>query len=394
MRLGAAAFACVLLLSGALAGCTQPVPVGAVDLRIGAILPLDESSERALAPAFDLAVRQVNDGGYNVKLTVDKERVIGGDVRGAYDRLVSRGSIAIVDLRGPAEAQTLAERSVTSGKALLLLPAVTSVTTQANSPVFRVFVDPAGEGNALATLASNTGAKKFAVIREESEYGVLVARAVENKLGDAVVSSTSYPVDNTRVATQRAADVCGQGAEAVIFVGYPGDVVRALEGLQPCRSNLRVFASSAVANLEVTAGSADGLLVKGITGVALQSASPLVFGSLYRNVYETSPPPFAAGAYDSVNSLALAALAARPVQSGQTTVSTSPLSAAELRTTLASVTTAPGIRFSEFGLAATAARAGDEIEWRGYSRDASPTQAYVMWRLGEDARPIYETATI
>jgi ABC-type branched-subunit amino acid transport system substrate-binding protein len=127
----------------------------------------------------------------------------GGDparaVRAVDDLASLHRVIAII---GPVEgdsALAAARRAQELGVPLIALSPAGGIT-EVGPMIFRLFVTPAREVEALAGAARARGATRFAVLRPDTPYGIAMRDAFEAELragGGELVADATYPADAT-----------------------------------------------------------------------------------------------------------------------------------------------------------------------------------------------------
>jgi ABC-type branched-subunit amino acid transport system substrate-binding protein len=193
-----------------------------VDLAsIGCILPLSGRS-RVVGEA---ALRGVMLGAKDLRAADGRPfSVVVRDTEGSPERagavtedlVVSTGVAALIGPPDGAEAERVAARAAELGVPVILLSPADDLTARG---AFRLFPSPRAEIGALVAAASDTGAKRHAILYPDSGYGAALRdlyAAALGKLGLTPLARIEYP-ESTTDFTPYAKQLAGRGAE-VVFV--------------------------------------------------------------------------------------------------------------------------------------------------------------------------------
>jgi len=297
-----------------LAGCSEPVRIGAVVSRSGAAAAFGEEVSRG----FDLAVAEINAGG----------GVRGRDLSLVYRDDSTSPEVGLTVMRDLVEKEHLrivlgaVSSSVTlqlapyceRKRVLLLSPSASAPQlTGAGEYVFRTYPSDVFEGASMADFARDLGLDRVAILAVDSDYGASLAAVFSERFraaGGSVVALLTFPEGDTKAIEDAVAALSGLSPRGVYVPAYAGDLATVLGLLRPAASHPIVLGTSSVtADLVRVAGPAADNLVFPMPGFDADSDGPAVyaFATAYRLRYGTAPDVYAAYAYDALHVLATAA---------------------------------------------------------------------------------------
>ncbi len=257
-------------------------------------------------------------------------------------------------------------------------PVITNL--EDNDFLFRTVPNDALQGVILAQLMKRQGVDKVGIVYVNNDYGQGLAEALEGAFDGEITSMVAYEEKQAsyRAELQKAR---GDGAEALVLIGYPGDGIPILrQALEEGLFDDFVFTDGMKAP-EVVDAIGGGLL-DGSFGSApsadSDSATAKAFRAMYEEKYGELPPqPFIDAAYDATILLALA------IEKAGSTDGTA------VRDALREVANPPGrtIQPGEFALAKEALARGEDIDYEGaagsqnFDAHGDVPGTYVHWTI-------------
>ncbi len=323
-------------LSVALAAMMEPER-----LVIGAAIPLTGPNRavghRALAGMLVAQLAFHAAGEPSVTLAIEDT---AGDPVGAYERLVDAGAAAVIGPLSADDARQLIDPSSELGVPVLslaadrLIPLEQLEAIEASDPpedgdemtppVFRNFVDAIGEARAAARMSfEQFGDRRAAVVYPDMGYGQALQRAFAEEfrtLGGEVVLEIEYERDVSDYVDLASA-VAAAEPEA-IFMPDTGSKVAEISaffaqeqiwGVKPDnprpddgRTHVHYLGTS-LWHAPIVIDQADnylrGALVPAWYSEHFEDAQTRQFVQSFEAIYESTPDPFVAFAYDSVNTV-------------------------------------------------------------------------------------------
>lgn len=192
-----------------LALCISLASPASADTKVGVLLPLSGDFSYfgdEVRGGMTVALDELNNSGIKLpQFIFDDEKCLAREAVSAYRRLVDEQKVSFVI--GPAcsasiqSVAPIAKR--TSVPVLYLLDSGESVS-KLPDPLYSLGFDPSQMARTLADDLFHRNIRDVAVISEEEEYAVLIAKAFEEKwenLGGKVVISESVPVKSPDLRT-------------------------------------------------------------------------------------------------------------------------------------------------------------------------------------------------
>ena len=295
-------------------------------LRIGVLLPSSGAGIDIGQPTTDgvrLALQEINAAGgldgVPVEWTVRDEGNDAVVAARSVQELLRAGVDAIV---GPASSRV----------ALGVLPDIVDAGVVACSPTatslalddfpddnlfFRTAPSDSLQAIAIARALEQTGRNPLAIAYLDDAYGRPIAAAVESALrarGIEIAASVPYTAsDESLAVSARALSAAGPGAVAVIGDADTSLRIAASIGTETSPTVIVADAARRPTSLNVVE-SMDPALRSRIIGVSPTATAPADLLERLQQIRPTSTGLYAANAYDCVNLVALAALAAHSDQ--------------------------------------------------------------------------------
>ncbi|HEY9639396.1 MAG TPA: ABC transporter substrate-binding protein, partial [Coleofasciculaceae cyanobacterium] len=213
---------------------------------------------------------------------------------------------------------------------------------------FRTAPPDTFQGDALAQLAQQQGAKKVAILAINNDYGNGLIQSfipAFKKLGGTVTnesSPTKYAPDASTFDSELRAAFSGQ-PDAVLLVAYPETgslVLKAAfeQGLLNGKTKILLSDGMKTDKLAELAGKADGkFIAAGVVGTAPSAGGPAIaqFTQVYKTKFNRAPNVYDPNTYDAAAVLVLAAEAAKST------------SGAAVKDKISEVANAPGEQVSD-----------------------------------------------
>jgi ABC-type branched-subunit amino acid transport system substrate-binding protein len=258
---------------------------------------------------------------------------------------------------------------------------------------FRTAPPDTFQGDALAQLATQQGAKKVAILAINNDYGNGLIQSfipAFKKQGGTVTnesSPTKYAPDATTFDSELRAAFGGQ-PDAVLLVAYPETgslVLKAAfeQGLLNGKTKILLSDGMKTDKLAELVGKADGkFIVSGVVGTAPSAGGPAIaqFTQAYKSKFNRDPNVYDPNTYDAAAVLVLAAEAAKST------------SGAVVKDKISEVANAPGEAVSDVCKALELVRQGKDIDYQGSSGtvDFNPqgdvVGIYDVWAIGDDGK--------
>ncbi len=223
----------VLLLALALAGCTQQ-PKGEVTVFVAAPLTgFQANGGQTVLGGVRLAAARLNQQGgllgYTVKIVpVDDESDsdVAVDVAGQISEAVGRGDQVLGVIGHYNSGQTLAAMEIYQSLPIIVVTPTaseTSISQRGYDNFFRVNANDAMQAQVDAGFLVNTlGAKRIAVLHNDTEYGVGLGREISaalTSLGAEVVLTRQVAEGQERYDAEVSA-VQAANPDAIFYAGY------------------------------------------------------------------------------------------------------------------------------------------------------------------------------
>jgi branched-chain amino acid transport system substrate-binding protein len=293
-------------------------------LRIGVLIPQDSANADigdAIGRAVSLAEHQIDDAGgvHGQIIQVLRANESGGvvGVDPAVATLLEAGVDAIVGPASSLEALASLGEIVDAGVVACSPTASSGLLDNFpdNGLFFRTIPSDTLQAVAIADQVSVTGATEATVVYINDEYGQLFDDAVEAALREQNIEpseSVPYTADNVSIAAE-AARVATKGNHVVVVLGDATSgqlMVTAIDSAYPGPVLPQYVVNDAMRRPPTSAQPMGVSLAARIKGI-----SPLAYSSNVNFLEDLgatpdNPSPYAANAFDCVNLIALAALAA------------------------------------------------------------------------------------
>jgi branched-chain amino acid transport system substrate-binding protein len=297
-------------------------------LRIGVLIPQDSANADigdAIGRAVSLAEHQIDDtGGVNgqfIQVLRANESGGGVGVDPAVATLLDAGVDAIV---GPASSlDALASLGEIVDAGVVACSPTASAGLLDNFPdkglFFRTIPSDSLQAVAIADQVNLTGATEATVVYIDDDYGQLFDDAVEAALRGQNIEpsqSVTYTPDNIGIASA-AKQVADKGNHVVVVIGDATSgqlMVAAIDSAYP-KDPTGVLSPRYVVNDAMRRPPTSAQPMAASLGARIFGISPVAFSSNVDFLADLgttadNPSPYAANAYDCVNLIALAALAA------------------------------------------------------------------------------------
>jgi branched-chain amino acid transport system substrate-binding protein len=295
-------------------------------LKIGVLVPQGSANAgigESISRAVNLAVERINvAGGYHgapVVLIPQDESVSGGGVDPAIRRLLEANVDAIV---GPASSLNALSglREIVDAGVVSCSPTASSALLDDfpdNGLFFRTIPSDSLEAFGIAEAVDRTGASEATIAYLDDDYGQMFADNVQTSLTTKGIKTTAvfaYSPNNQSITT--AAEQIGDVSTGVIVVigdASSGPVM--IDAIDTASGKLPLFVvNDALRRPTAASQPFPGALATRVTGVSpiAYSTNPQFVAALTNE--PDSPNPYAGNAYDCVNLIALAALAADSTQ--------------------------------------------------------------------------------
>jgi len=283
-------------------------------IKIGSILPLSgdaASYGEPIQQAIDLAVSQLNaQGGINgrqVVMDYEDGKCDGPTASLAAQKLISVDKVQII-IGGACSGETLAAAPIAErNKVLLISPASSApAITNAGDYIFRTIPSDLAAGQKIADMMSASGAKKVAIISEQTDYaqGVRGAFVPDAKAdGMQVVYDDSFPTD-TPDFKAFAQQIIQSHPDAVFINPQTGaSGARIAKAVRDEGSTAQFFAYFITGDDFVKSGpSVNGTIMLDYSSIANKGLGSQ-FMSDFQTKYNKAPgyPVFATLGYDTAN---------------------------------------------------------------------------------------------
>lgn len=267
----------VLLLTLALAGCTQQ-PKGEVTVYVAAPLTgFQANGGQTVLGGARLAAAKLNQQGgllgYTVKIVpVDDESDsdVAVAVAGQISEAVGRGELVLGVIGHYNSGQTLAAMEIYKDLSVIVVTPTaseTSISQRGYGNFFRVNANDTVQARVAAGFLVNTlGAKRIAVLHNDTEYGVGLGREINaalTSLGAEVVLTRQVTEGQERYDAEVGA-VQQANPDAIFYAGYEIEAPYLRAALvqagvtQPMLASDGAFLS---ATIDEAAGAAEGMYV-------------------------------------------------------------------------------------------------------------------------------------
>jgi branched-chain amino acid transport system substrate-binding protein len=379
-----------------LSGCTQTSSTSVaaakpLSLKVGALMPITGAFSSLAPPqqaAIALAVQDINRAGLGVSVEVQTQdsgdaTTVKTTAKAAVDALLKKKVDVIVGAT-PSEVSLAVIDQITDAGVLQISPQNSAIelTDHADHGLFwRTAPSDLAQGPVLAKQIVKSGATSLGIISSDDSYGT----GLQKVIGDDFSGSGRRVVARAEV-TAKDTDFAAQVKK--IVDAKPDAVVLALSDQATTIIPAIIAAGIPPTKLYLTDralrpyGAGIPVSIEGVTGVA---PGPPLDSELKAHLLEIAPTltnfSYAPESYDAVVVVALGALAAKSTDGKKI--------AAKLRQVTGG--TGKGEKATDFASAAQIIRAGDAVDYDGYSggiafdKNGDPTQAVIrVYRYGAD----------
>lgn len=259
---------------------------------------------------------------------------------------------------------------------------------------FRTAPPDTFQGDALAQLAQEQGAKRVAVLAINNDYGNgLIDSFIPafKKLGGTITnesSPTKYAPDATTFDSELRAAFNGN-PDAIVLVAYPetGSIIlkQAQEqGLLNGKTKILMSDGMKTDKLaELSGKTADGkFVVAGTLGTAPSAGGPAIqqFSDLYQKKFNRTPNVYDPNSWDAAAVIALAAEAAKATNG------------AAIKDQIRQVTSGDGEKVTDVCQGLALLREGKKINYEGasgtidFNAEGDVVGSYDVWTIGDDGK--------
>ncbi|MBS3756927.1 MAG: ABC transporter substrate-binding protein [Desulfobacterales bacterium] len=312
----------MVILAGALLASMSPA-YGEETVKLGALIPMTgdlQAYGKSSLTGVQLAEKQINEAGgvLGRKLTIKVGDTQTKPQAGidAAQKLVSIHNVSgIVGALSSGVTIPVAQSVTKSAGVPQISPASTSpvITGLAdNDFLFRSVPSDAFQGVALAQLVTEAGYSNVAVLYINNDYGEGLAQSFDKAFSEKdgnVSASLAYEPGNASYRGELS-KASGQGAEALIMIGYPENGTTILrQALEEGYFKEFIYTDGLKAPEIIDAIGAEYL--NGSFGIAPQAMSDSAAAQTYLDAYkamfgQVPPKPYIDTAYDAAFVLALA----------------------------------------------------------------------------------------
>jgi ABC-type branched-subunit amino acid transport system substrate-binding protein len=284
-------------------------PAGVIPVRVGVILPLDNSSAnvRALARSMMRAAELAlyDSGNQNIILMTAEDTGSPADAAAAAHKLLGEGAEIIIGPLFSGSVEAVAPLARDRGVPVLAFSTDRKV---AGDGVYLLSFQPQTEVKRIVAYAASQGRKKIGALIPQTAYGDVVEQAFRSAAQDSnvAVCAVARFSPSAGALTDPAAAIAKADCDAIL-VPQGGSLLRGLT---------QTLAYSAVDPTKVKLlgtglwnepGSQKEGLLSGAWFVAPQPSNDDVFNAKYRATFGSEPPQLASLAYDAVSLVALLA---------------------------------------------------------------------------------------
>lgn len=262
-----------------------------------------------ISNGVELAIEQ-----HNAKSGVTKVKLIKYDTQGDPAQATNQAKKAITDkvagIIGPAfsgESKTAVPIFEEAGIPNVS-PSATAVALAANGwkTWHRVLANDDVQGPGVAKFISTTvGAKKVAVIDDQSEYGKGLADAVRKELGaTAAVNDSINPDESNYSSTINK--IKPANVDAIFFGGYYSAAGKLVKQLRDAGVTATFVSGDGTLDAQFITGggaAADGALLSCTCSSAVGATDPAVqkFATDYKTKFNADPATYSAEGFDAAN---------------------------------------------------------------------------------------------
>lgn len=268
----------LLLAAVALAGCTGGAPKGEVTVYVAAPLTgFQANGGQTVLGGVKLAAAQLNRAGgllgYQIKvapLDDESDSDVATAMAGEVAATVSSGEPVLGVIGHYNSGQTLAAMEIYKDLPLIVITPTaseTSITQRGYRNFFRVNANDAVQARVDADfLVNNLGARRIAVVHNDTEYGIGLAREIAaeiQRLGAEVAATLQVTEGQARYETEVAA-LQAAAPDAIFYAGYEIEAPYLRVALAQAGLDAPLLASDGAflaATIDEAAGAAEGMYV-------------------------------------------------------------------------------------------------------------------------------------
>lgn len=323
----------MLSLALALAGCNGAAPKGEITVYVAAPLSgFQANGGQTVLGGARLAAAKLNQEGgllgYEVKIVgmddqsdSDVAVAVADEIRAA----VARGDRVLGVIGHYNSGQTLAAMETYKDLPIIVVTPTaseTSITQRGYANFFRVNANDAEQARVDADFLVNTlKAKRIAVLHNDTEYGLGLAREISqalNNLGAQVVLTRQVAEGQERYEAEAAA-VQAAGPDAVFYAGYEIEAPYLRAALVQAGAAAPMLASDGAflaATIDEAGGAAEGLYVSSFAP-SPQSVADSQWIKEYQSVEYRNPDTYSINGYSALMVLAEGAKKAGALDAGK-----------------------------------------------------------------------------
>jgi branched-chain amino acid transport system substrate-binding protein len=300
------------------ASCGDTLKLGILTAFTGEIGEYGEISKNA----FDMAVADIEASGalpdgWSIETVVaDEKSDIEEGLRAATAMMQQDKVSAIL---GPSSGPIIAMADVAERYKTPIISqfaGTTNFSSVGGKYLFRTVPSDASDGAAVAEYLTATGVRDVAIIVQNDQTTITAGRAAEEQLRNVGVTVKKTVTYNPGQPSYQSVvqQAISENAEAIYLAGGQESATTILKEMRDLgfpSSKLTVSSEQITPALIESVGAA---WANGLTGVIAQADRErpqyVKIVAEYKNRYGTDPGPFVENAYDAVNLVALAAVAA------------------------------------------------------------------------------------
>ncbi|MFW0793004.1 branched-chain amino acid ABC transporter substrate-binding protein [Gordonia sp. CPCC 205515] len=283
----------------------------------GALTGADAALGINIRNGAQLAVDQHNKANANCQITLKTFDTEGDPQKATQVAPQIANDDSIVGLIGPAFS---GETKATGG--IFNQAGLVSVTASATNPTltdngwktfFRGLANDDVQGPAVAKYLTGTmGKKKVCVIKDDTDYGIGLAKAMTTTLGSAADASCSGDVKKgDREFSAIISKVTAANPDAIFYSGYYAEAAPLAQQLKSAGSTATFVSGDGTNDPQFTAQAGDAS--QGAVLSCPCGPAPDKFKSEYETAFKQAPGVYSVEAYD------LASILMKGIASGQTT---------------------------------------------------------------------------
>lgn len=283
----------------------------------GALTGADAALGINIVDGAQLAVDQHNKANPNCKITLKRFDTEGDPQKATQVAPTITNDDSIIGLIGPAFS---GETKATGG--IFNQAGLVSVTASATNPTltdngwktfFRGLANDDIQGPAVAKYLTGTmGKKKICVIKDDTDYGAGLAKAVTAALGSSADADCSGDVKKgERDFSAIISKVTAAQPDAVFYAGYYAEAAPLAQQLKSADSNVLFVSGDGANDPQFTAQAGDS--AKGAVLSCPCGPAPDKFAADYKAAFNQPPGVYSVEAYD------IAAIMMKGIEEGNNT---------------------------------------------------------------------------